>query len=53
MKNPDKLHLPQLRRLLEIPEFGDLGQDWDLIMANAEWVEKLLDYYENESLNSL
>lgn len=51
MKNPHNLHLPRLRELIDIPEFGDLEQDWDLIMANAEWVEQLLDFYENEKFN--
>jgi hypothetical protein len=51
MKVPHNLQLPKLRKLIGIPEFGDLEQDWDLIMANSEWVGQLLDYYENENLN--
>lgn len=42
MKSPNNLHLPRLRELLGIPGFGDLQQDWDLIMANSERVGELL-----------
>lgn len=51
MKYPDNLYLPNLSKLLDIQD-GNWGQDWDLIMANSDWVEKLLNYYEYENLNN-
>ena len=51
MRDPDNLHLPLLRELLNISENENWGQDWDLIMANSERVEQLLNWYEKENLN--
>ena len=51
MRDPDNLYLPRLRELLNISETESWGQDWDLIIANSEWVEQLLDWYEKENLN--
>ena len=51
MRDPDNLQLPRLRDLLNIPETESWGQDWDLIMADSESVEQLLDWYEKENLN--
>ena len=53
MKTPNNLNLPRLRELLAIPEFGDLEQDWDLLMADAGRVVEFLDDYESETLNDV
>ncbi len=37
--------------LLRVPGEGNWGEDWDLILADSDWIEELLGYYETESLN--
>ncbi len=51
MKRPEGLNLPLLPSLLKMSGEGDWGEDWDLILADSDWVEKLIGYYETESLN--
>jgi len=54
MKDPQDLNLLKLSAFLDTfaeDSYG-WGQDWDLVLAEAERVEEFLDFYENGSLNS-
>lgn len=49
MESGSKFNLSELRDFLKLSE-KDRDVDWDLILANADWVDGLLNYYESEPL---